>query len=124
MEKWEVILKAGVEGGSITLYGRYTGKNWAFKRDVLDQTPAMIDEPTIQYKSESVHSWEEGLELLDKYPWHLFYSLEVHPLFRGAALAAVIRRSKHNVMDDDYGFQNWLAICGELSQVQWRLALG
>lgn len=123
MEHWEVILKAGVEGGSITLYGRYAGKSWIFQRDVLDQTPALIDEPTIQYKSNSVYSWEEALDLLDKHPWHLFCPLEVHPLFRGAVLAAVLKRSKHNVMDDDYGFQNWLGICSELPHVQWRLAL-
>jgi hypothetical protein len=123
MENWEVILKAGIEGGSITLYGRYTGKSWIFERDVLDQTPALIDEPTIQYKSNSVYSWEEALELLDKHPWHLFYPVEIHPVFRGAVLAAVIRRSKHNAMDDDYGFRNWLTICGDLPQVQWRLAL-
>lgn len=123
MEDWEVIVKAGVEGGSITLYGRYSGKNWAFKRNVLDQTPAMIDEPTIQHRSDSVHSWEEALGLLGKYPWHLFGPLEVHPLFRGAVLAAVIRRSKYNVMDDDYGFRNWLAICSALPHIGWKLAL-
>ena len=61
MENWDAILKAGVEGGSITLYGRYTGKNWAFERDVLDQTPAMIDKSTTHYKLDSVHSWEEAL---------------------------------------------------------------
>jgi hypothetical protein len=105
MENWEVILKAGIEGGSVTLYGRYTGKSWVFERDVLDQTPALIDEPTIQYKSDSVYSWEEALGVLDNHPWHLFYPLEVHPLFRGAVLAAVMNRSKHNVMDDDYGFR-------------------
>lgn len=124
MENWEVILKAGVEGGSITLYGRYTGKNWAFERDVLDQTPAMIDEPSIQYKSDRVYSWEEALELLDSHPWHLFCPLEVHPLFQGAVLTAVIKRSKLEMMSDDYGFQNWLQICGELPHVEWRLALG
>jgi hypothetical protein len=124
MENWEVILKAGVEGGSITLYGRYNGKNWTFERDVLDQTPAMIDEPTIQYKSDRVYSWEEALGLLDNHPWHLFCPLEVHPLFRGAVLTAVIRRSKPEMMNDDYGFRNWLQICGELPHVEWRLTLG
>nr|WP_217346574.1 hypothetical protein [Noviherbaspirillum sp. L7-7A]MBV0881037.1 hypothetical protein [Noviherbaspirillum sp. L7-7A] len=114
MEHWEVILEAGVEGGSITLYSRYTGKSWIFGRDVLDQTPTLIDEATIHYKSDSVYSWEEALELLDKHPWHLFYPVKIHPLFRGAVLAAVIRRSKHNAMDDDYGFRNWLTICGDL----------
>jgi hypothetical protein len=124
MEHWEVILKAGVEGGSITLYGRYAGKSWIFQRDVLDQTPALIDEPTIQYKSNSVYSWEEALRLLDNHSWHLFYPLEVHPLFRGAVLTAVIRRSKPEMMNDDYGFRNWLQICGELPHVEWRLTLG
>lgn len=124
MENWEVILKAGVEGGSVTLYGRYNGKNWAFERDVLDQTPAMIDEPTIQYKSERVYSWAEALGLLDNHPWHLFCPLEVHPLFQGALLTAVIRRTKPEMMNEDYGFQNWLQICGELPHVEWRLTLG
>jgi hypothetical protein len=118
MENWEVILKAGVEVGSITLYGRYTGKNWAFKRDVLDQTPAMIDESTIQYKTVRAHSWAEASESLDKHPWHLFCPLQGHPLFQCAVLAAMIRRSKHNVVNDDYGSQNCLTIFGGLPQVR------
>lgn len=75
MKEWQVILKAGVEGGSITLNGIYNGKCWFFSRDVVDQTPALIDEPNIFRYSKNVYSWQDALDMLDEHPWHMFSPL-------------------------------------------------
>lgn len=123
MNDWTVILKAGIEGGCITLYGQYNGKGWIFKKDIDDQTPMLIDEPTIYSSSAQAYSWEEALKVLDTHPWHLFYPVEVHPLFRGAALAAVIRRTQPDMIAEDYGLRDWLHACSELPHVGWKLVL-
>ena len=123
MEKWEVILQAGVEGGAITLYGMHNGKSWIFSEDVYDQTPALIDEPDVYYRSKHAYSWQDALQMLDKHPWHLFYPLEVHPFFRGPVLAAVLKRSKLQHIHDDDGLRNWLERCGDIPQVEWKLVL-
>ncbi|MDB5758868.1 MAG: hypothetical protein JWM30_2157 [Burkholderia sp.] len=124
MNEWTVILNAGIEGGSITLCGQYNGKGWIFKKDIADQTPMLIDEPASYSCSEQMYSWEEALEVLDSHPWHLFYPLEVHPVFRGAVLAAVVRRTQPDMIAKDYGFRHWLQVCSELPHVEWKLALG
>ncbi|MDB5757705.1 MAG: hypothetical protein JWM30_994 [Burkholderia sp.] len=123
MNQWIVILKAGVEGGSITLYGQYNGKGWIFRKDIADQTPMLIDEPASYSCLEQMYSWEEALEVLDGHPWHLFYPLEVHPIFRSAVLAAVVKRTQPDMMVEDYGFQQWLDVCSELPHVEWKLGL-
>src|SRR4030081_1427244 len=101
MNEWTVILNAGIEGGSITLYGQYNGKGSIFKKDIADQTPMLIDEPASYSCSEQMYSWEEALEVLDSHPWQLFYPLEVHPVFRGAVLAAVVRRTQPDMIAKD-----------------------
>ena len=123
MNEWTAILQAGTEGGSITLYGQYNGNGWIFREDIADQTPMLIDEPSSYSRSEQMYSWEGALKVLDSHPWHLFYPLEVHPVFRGAVLAAVIKRTLPDMLGGDYGFRDWLHICGELPHVEWKLAL-
>ena len=82
-----------------------------------------IDEPASYSCLKQVYLWEEALEVLDSHQWHPFYPLEVHPVFRGAVLAAVIRRTEPDMIAKDYGFQDWLQICSELPHVEWKLAL-
>lgn len=123
MNEWTVILQAGTEGGSITLYGQYNGKGWIFREDIADQTPMLINEPASYSRSEQMYSWEGALKVLDSHPWHLFYPLEVHPVFRGAVLAEVIKRTLPDMLGEDYGFPHWLHICSELPHVKWKLAL-
>jgi sucrose-6-phosphate hydrolase SacC (GH32 family) len=55
MEKWEVVLTAGIEGGSITLYGMYNGKGWIFSEDIVDQTPELTDEKAIYRSKEALN---------------------------------------------------------------------
>jgi hypothetical protein len=123
MERWEVILEAGIEGGSITLYGMHNGKGWIFSEDICDQTPALIDEPGIYSRSKPVYSWEDALHLLDQYPWYRFCPLTVHPLFRGAVLVAVLNRSKPGELESDDGLHSWRHICGTIPHVEWKLVL-
>ena len=65
----ELILRAGTEGGDITLYGIRAENKWRFQRNVVDQTPLMSDEQEILNASDLVETWEEALVLLDRYPW-------------------------------------------------------
>ncbi|MBK4733392.1 hypothetical protein [Noviherbaspirillum pedocola] len=123
MERWEVILEAGVEGGSIRLYGMHNEKGWIFSEDVVDQTPELIDKPGVHYRSKPVYTWEDALSLLDEYCWHCFFPLTVHPFFRGAVLAGVLNRSTLEEINDNSSLSNWLAICGEIPHVEWKLLL-
>ena len=123
MEQWQVILKAGIEGGSITLHGIYNGKCWFFSRDVHDQTPELVDKPNLFRYSKNVYSWQDALDMLDEHRWHLFFPLEVHPVFRGAILAAVLERRLQEKMFDACGLHAWLSVCREIPDVQWRLSM-
>lgn len=88
----EVIVEVGAEGGSITLYGVRTDTGWRYQRNVVDQTLFMLDEEEIRHDSLFCSSWDEALSLLDKYPWHQLYPLQVHSEFQAAVLRAVQER--------------------------------
>ncbi len=92
MEKSEVILKACAAGGSVTLYGVRTNHGWLFSRQVIDQTPELIDEPWVQHKSEVVDTWQAALELMDRYRWHKLYPREIHSEFKELVWAALVSR--------------------------------
>ena len=70
-----------------------------------------------------MYSWEDALKILDSHSWHLFYPLEVHAVFRGAVLAAVVRRTQPDMIAKDYGLPDWCQICSALPHVEWNLAL-
>ena len=88
----ELILRVGTEGGDITLYGIRAENGWRFQRNVVDQTPRMLEEQEILHASDLVATWEEALVLLDRYPWTRLSPREVHPEFRHAVWAAVEKR--------------------------------
>jgi hypothetical protein len=96
VNKSEVILEVGGEGGGITLYGLRDPVGWRYSTSVLDQTHSMLpdefDEPGIRKNSKVVSSWEAALRLIDRYPWHRFYPLTVHPEFCERIWAAVQNR--------------------------------
>ena len=62
MNKSEIILKVGAEGGAITLYGVRDLDGWRYLTSALDQTPSLLpdeyDEPKNRKDSEVVNSWE------------------------------------------------------------------
>ena len=104
MNKSEVILEVGAEGGAITLYGVRDLDGWRYSTSVLDQTPSLLpdefDEPEIRKDSEVVNSWEAALRLIDRYPWHRLSPLTVPPgVLRtgmGCRTRQVRQRSKIN----------------------------
>lgn len=65
MNELILILKADIEGGSITLYRQYSGNGWIFRNDIADQTPMLIDEPAIYSSSKQLFTWKEALGELD-----------------------------------------------------------
>jgi hypothetical protein len=93
----EIVLKVGAEGGSLTLLRKRVAEaEWWFGMerneeaiyDLLDEE----DRPkSANYFSRTkwVCSFQEGLNLLDKYPWFNLYPLYVHPEFFNAVLFEV-----------------------------------
>jgi len=95
-----VLLKVGAVGGSVTLIGRRgAGRGWQFARITEDQTEALLGESANGVVQESslpnlewVASWENGLRLMDRYPWARLHPLVVHPEFVERVRVAVEER--------------------------------
>jgi hypothetical protein len=114
-EAGEIIVKAGVDGGSITLLGAKTADNWRFRMatnesafyDLLNEEDRPEEYRREDWLRESgwVDSWDAALALLDKYPWHQFYPLEVHPNFRQQVLDAVEERF------NAHSLERWRWLC-------------
>ena len=107
----EVIVKVAAEGGSITLYGVRAPEGWMFSRDVMDQTPEMLDEPWTEHSSPRVKSWADALRLLDQYPWHRLYPRVVHGEFRKTVLEAVEERYRQEGSTQMSRLSEWKALC-------------
>lgn len=95
-----VVLKVGAVGGSVTLVGRpAVPGEWDFARITNDQTEALLGEtgdgvvraPPLEIL-EWVASWEEGLQLMDRYPWVRLHPVAVHPEFVERVRVAVEER--------------------------------
>ena len=112
MNRSEVILEIGAEGGSLTLYGARTASGWLFSRRVIDQTPTLLDDKSLEHDSELVDSWPAALELLAEYPWVSLYPIDVHPEFRPqvfSAVLAIYRARKDTVRRQ---LPRWKELCG------------
>jgi hypothetical protein len=110
MDKDEVVVEVGAEGGSIALIGTRRDRGWTFSRSVNDWTPELIDEEPIFHKSAEVDSWEAALRLLDKYPWETLYPLKVHPEFRARIWIAVQERLAGN-NENILKLERWRNLC-------------
>ena len=115
MYKSKVIVKVGVELGSIALLGMQAERDWKFWREVNDQTPDLLDEEPIHTKSATVDTWTAGLELLDKYPWATFYPVFVDPDFKWEIWDAVQKRlkddSETSQSAQEHPLKRWQAVC-------------
>jgi hypothetical protein len=111
MNKSEVIVKIGAEGGSITLHGIRTKRCWVFSREVIDQTPELIDEEWIQHNSTVVDNWEAALNLLDQYPWFRLYPICIHPEFRRKLWLAVQERLQNDTERSKFMLRRWRELC-------------
>ena len=108
MDKDEVIVEVGAEGGSIVLVGKRHARGWVFSR--LTDEYDFDDEKSIIHRSAEVDSWESALRLLDKYPWQTLYPSKVHPEFRAQVWAAVQKR----LADDEEKvskLEGWQTLC-------------
>jgi hypothetical protein len=102
-----VILRAGAEGGDVTLIGRTTNAGtWAFARVTDDQTEALFGESGVQIEAPSapkpddwVESWDDGLRLMDRYKWARLHPLYVHPAFMERVRVAVEERLANEPQD-------------------------
>jgi hypothetical protein len=107
----EVIVHAGCEGGSITLYGVRNGRGWLYSCHLVDHIAWMLEDgPWIENDSEVVSTWAAALKLLDKYEFNNLSPLTVHPEFRAKVLKAVLSRNKRS--KDTYSQQRWQDVCG------------
>lgn len=107
-----VIIKVLAEGGSIKLYGLQTKNGWQYSRAVMDHTPELIDENSIQHGSPIVKTWPEALALMNRYPWHRLSPAEVHPGFGAVVLKAVTEKFQAEGRDDPERLGEWAQVCG------------
>lgn len=78
----ELVLRVGADFGDVSLSRVSTATGWSFTRHVCDQTPLLIDEPSIEHESDVARTWDDALRLMDEYPWHRLSPRFVHPEFR------------------------------------------
>lgn len=112
MNACETILEVGGEGGSITLYGLRTETGWLFSREVIDQSPLLIDEAAIHHESEAVDSWAAALKLMSRYPWMHLHPLNVHPEFREVVFIAATSPSGERRGISAHQLSKWQSVCG------------
>jgi hypothetical protein len=112
-----VILRAGAEGGDVTLIGRTTDAGtWAFARVTDDQTEALfgesgvpIEAPPAPKPDDWVESWDDGLRLMDRYKWARLHPLYVHPAFVERVRVAVEARLAKEPQNhwNEYAREKW-----------------
>jgi hypothetical protein len=105
----EVVLEVGAEGGSLTLVRETV---WRFRMerneaaiyDLLSESDRTEVE-NYSGQSESVSSFHDALDLIDKYPWCRLHPVHVHPEFLDEVLSEVRKRG------------------GEQEETRWRQRL-
>lgn len=118
----ELIVHASCEGGDLTLYGMRVGRDWLFSLHLFDQTMSWVDGgPEVEHDSEVVRTWTAALKLLDKYDFHRFHPLEVHPGFRAKVLTAVVSRNRRD--GNEHCANEWQRVCDTPNMVDLRIEL-
>lgn len=96
LNKRQLLLISGVEGGGVTLYGERTELGWRFFSTFVDQTPFMLaddeDQREIRRETRATESWDEALDLLDDLGWLRLPAIMVHQEFRQKVWDAVRKR--------------------------------
>ncbi len=100
----EMLLKIGGEGGSLSIRRfRATDGTWKFIFITDESTLADFleeeDQIELVKKYSPVNSFEEALQLMNKYPWHEMHLITMHPEYAGAILLekkerSTVKRSK------------------------------
>jgi hypothetical protein len=121
MNQDEIIVCATIEAGMWELTGRKNpAGTWCF-RTVRDETAWLefndADRADFEPWQESdwVGSWEAALELFNRYPWHLFHALKVHPRFQREVWQAVQARFTTDgwprTLHAHHSFHSWHRLC-------------
>jgi hypothetical protein len=91
--------------------GVRTAHGWRFTRSVDES----IDDLSTRNRSEPVDSWNAALSLLDKYPWHKLYPLEIHPEFRKQVWTAANERFEGDGEPRSRSrLELWRSLCSDL----------
>jgi hypothetical protein len=112
MDKREIIVELGVEGGSISLYRIRTQRRSAFIMGVDDWTPDLLDEEPIHKMSTPVNSWGAAVALLDEYSWQMLFPVFVHPDFQRQTWDALQERFSRTSETSQSTQQKWRRVCG------------
>ena len=118
MNKHEIIVQVGAEGGSVTLLGmRDLDGKWHFMRKTNESTHSALlseqEKEGISFATSHgwVHTIADGLELLNQYPWHQLYPLRVHPEFQKSIYDAVHELTQTSGRVNMY-ICDWKIACG------------
>lgn len=113
MNKSEIIVEIGAEGGSMALCRKQTERGWAFTMEVNDWTAELLGDEPMHKMSGPVDSWEAAVELLDRYPWPKLFPVFVHPDFKRQLWDAMQERLPNYSETSQSAEQNWRRICGQ-----------
>ncbi len=107
-----VILEVGTEGGSITLLGKRQGDDWLFTIDMLDSSHLFLDEDDGAGESINhqyiANSLEAALTLMDRWPWHRFHPITIHPEFSERVFAEARSRLTTDGLELNLNYQYWM----------------
>lgn len=88
ISRWQLIVKVGADGGSLSLLGRkYRRDEWQFicvtdehtLKDMLSESDRKGVHGCLT--TDPVERWENGLKLLREYPWTCLVPIYIHPEF-------------------------------------------
>ena len=105
-EKIEVILKVGAAGGSLTIFGVespdgqwkfFQERNESAAYDLLSEEDRAGITPIS--RTPYMHSIEEALLSLCRYPWFKLFPMKVHPDFLDTILVEVKRLGGHSEVE-------------------------
>jgi hypothetical protein len=101
MQKSEIIVQVGAEGGSYSLFGFKDEQGWFFSFESLDQSLAMIGEGAVAHRTSATFTnFYEAIEAFSAYSWHRLYPVIVHPEFRDMVRKEVYARCADGIDDD------------------------
>ena len=118
VEAPEIVLAVGGEGGSLTIVAVRGADGWHF-RFVRDKSTLRTllnaeDRGVLEFwcQSDWVQSFESALALLDQYPWHKLYPLQVHPDFKRQTWAAIQKQFDEDERGDPHrNLERWSELC-------------
>lgn len=114
--QYEIILRAGIEGGEVILLGLAKAKGWLYSMRLSDSTPALFDRsPAIHRQTGFVDTWPAALELLKSYQWETFAPKVVHPEYRQLVYEAYVKRYLARKIDVRGTEDKWKAKCFDTS---------